>query len=636
MKIESGLSERRGVRSDSEAAERYKLVTDVGKNMFENTALADAARPITQDDLRLIRQYHRKISPANPDSPWRRETVNKSLDKGEIVDPSTYDNWEAPGGPLEHIELATKAAEIIVRTVQNHLKSEDKVDDPRLKQIIRIIHKIDPLHTAAAAGFHDEGRELTHIFYTNEVIGKKLLERMGIRRDIREIMPEEQVLLLPPEQDMMERIRDLNPEEVLLWIADIQGKRKPGMNRLLRMSDINQKGAVEKWAAGYTSRPFSGRASDNFFRKHAALHNANSQRFLQALHDYISDVSDLTYEDLENILARELQPELQVLPGAEYDSAQDMEDGSIFTKEVQLDEVAISVKVFTEKGGKKPNEDGFAIISDEDCLQVIVVDGGTQPKQVGSFGLMTGGRYISQKVMELSAGLNPSAMVDANLRTLNGKIGEDVRANHHDVSYGSTSESTPYGSIAGVRIDSEADSLEVSNAGDVFVVAFDEQGQPLLLTIDDVRPYDEAAQRLARNLAEKYRVTVREVSENRGSDSRFKPMMDSMYKAMSAANSGVIPRITGSEVFKTHHRELSLGNIKEVLIFSDGAIPADIDITSVEGMKQLKAILDRGGMEELKKEIMDIFAGDPDFNKYPRFKDMDDLTVVQLGIKRKN
>src|SRR3990172_8662736 len=83
---------------DREAWERYQYVIEVGKRIFQNSALVDQTKKIAQEDVDRIAEFHRVVSPANPDSPWRLTSQEeKSIEKGDLVDPSFFGNWEAPG-----------------------------------------------------------------------------------------------------------------------------------------------------------------------------------------------------------------------------------------------------------------------------------------------------------------------------------------------------------------------------------------------------------------------------------------------------------------------------------------------------------------------------------------------------------
>lgn len=293
---------------DPEAQVRFDDVVGFGREIFKQSGLIDTHLEISVDDLNKIAQFHKSVSPVNPEHPWRPVKEERPIAR----DPSFFSNWEAPGGPLEHIELASEAARIITDNLQSHLKHDDQLNDPLLRGIAHDIRDISPLHAAAAASLHDEGREVTHLFYTNEQIGRTLLKRVGIRDDLLKVLPDEKVMLTPRDKDMSEVIHDLPPEAVIVRIADEFGKRFPGSNRLYQPDDYTAWDR-EKWAEGYISKPSANRPSDTFMRENMQLHVDNVPRYFEALDEWVRSISTLTLEDITRVLNTSLVPSLRPL-----------------------------------------------------------------------------------------------------------------------------------------------------------------------------------------------------------------------------------------------------------------------------------------------------------------------------------
>lgn len=285
---------------DPEAQVRFNLVVEEGKRIFEGSGIIDPLRPITREDLHLVASFHKAVDPTNPNHPWRL----RKDPRDEVRDKSFYENWDKPGGPLEHITLAGRSAEIIVREIKAHLRAGNATPG-----VIEKIGAIDPLHTAVAASLHDEGREVTHIFYTTDLIGRGMLKKIGVRKDILDILPGEEIMWTPEDVDMNKVISDLSPEAVVVRIADDYGKRRAGTNRLSQRSDFTKENQ-ERWAASYLIRPESGRPSDRLMRKKMPLHTMNAQRYLDALDNWLQSVTDLTTDDLTRTLNIELTPTL--------------------------------------------------------------------------------------------------------------------------------------------------------------------------------------------------------------------------------------------------------------------------------------------------------------------------------------
>ena len=289
--------------TDEPAQLRFSFIVSQGREIFKSSALLDPSLTLTRADLSLIDDFHNKVSPVNPSYPWRLESRKASILNGEIEDVSTFANWESLGGPLEHIRLATDSAPIVIAELNKNLRPDNTLDSDVLRARDEIV-KIDPIHSAVVAALHDEGREVTHMLYFNELVGYALLKKIGIRHDLLVVMPGSDVLIIPPGQDIYEVLKSLPAEGVVLRIADEFGKRFPKSNRLYQPDDYLQ------WAKTYTSRPLSGRHSERWYRDRIELHINNLPRYFQSVDRWISSVSTLTLDQLIQSLNYNLAPTL--------------------------------------------------------------------------------------------------------------------------------------------------------------------------------------------------------------------------------------------------------------------------------------------------------------------------------------
>jgi len=293
--------------TDVPGHERYKHVVGVGKQLFAGSALLDATRPVTKQDVQLIHDFHKTVSPKNEDNPWRLTRENRSLAAGEIADPSSFGNWEDPAGALEHMNLASQAATIVVNELKANSKSENMSEWARKARAK--IDNLDPNHASAAAALHDEGREVTHLLFTNDRIGNQLLKKIGVREDIHKVLPDEQVMQVPLDERMDKYIQKMDAEAVIIRIADEFGKRNGATNRTLHPEDFDSS-KMQGWAETFKNRPFSGRPSDQWARDNIDLHVANVDRYFQALDMWVQGVSGLTLSDLAQKIDDQLSPTL--------------------------------------------------------------------------------------------------------------------------------------------------------------------------------------------------------------------------------------------------------------------------------------------------------------------------------------
>ena len=296
---------------DIEAGHRYERVVDAEANTFTGSNLLTVGVQITDADLKLIAKFHSQVSPTNPGHPYRlQKPTYTDEDFGHrITDVSFFGNWESSGGPLEHIEQATAAAAEILQILQSRLRQPEENQPQWQNDAVDVIQRSYPNFVAAAAALHDDGRLVTHIYWTNELIGSALHRRIGIRPDLMSIMPREDVMQVPLDLNMDSKIQSLPPLAVIVRLADEFGKRAPMTNRLYMPKDYDSWDR-NAWAKGYIEKSESGRPSDKTMRERMQLHVDNVPRYFQALDNWVRAVSTLTLEELCQKLSEKLSPGL--------------------------------------------------------------------------------------------------------------------------------------------------------------------------------------------------------------------------------------------------------------------------------------------------------------------------------------
>ncbi len=293
-------------------ARRYEMVAETARSMLDGSGIIDPAKPITEQDPPLLVQVRTVISPNRYKTPWAE--MDGTPSKGGIVDPSTFGNWELPGGPKEHIDLTMQAADPVTETIRFHLLDTHEVSDEWAKRAIEQLQAVDKNHLAVVMGFHDFGREaLTHIFGTTELVGGSLLNKIGVVEHIKDKLPSERLMLTSPNEDMFEVFKGMHAEAVVARYIDEFAKRKPGMNRLMQPDDFDP-AAQEAWAARYLSKPSSGVPSDSWMRRRFPLHNQNAPRYFDAMDRWFVALTGQGIRYHAQELNQRLAPTLVSLP----------------------------------------------------------------------------------------------------------------------------------------------------------------------------------------------------------------------------------------------------------------------------------------------------------------------------------
>lgn len=621
--------------------ERYKQIIETFRSLFEGTSLLNSNQQISQSDLGRISLAFNQVSPLNVES--QAAIQSEKTKKHPLIDPSIFNNWEDIGGPQEHMDLVMKGAGIITELVQANLKSPDSAKNKREEEAIREVNGIEPYHAAAAGALHDVGRELTHIFYSNDLFGSSILRKVGVREDIIKVHPSEDVMQAPL-GTMLDVIRSLPAEAVIIRIADEFSKRAGSANRILQLEDFDPI-SQEEWGRRYTGRPSSGLASDNWFRRHIARHNANASEYFEALNKWCLDMTDRPlwyYASRLSVKLSEFMPRLSKSDLTEnvISSSESLSDGEVLHQTIEIGDQKVLLKAVKQIGGpnKRFNEDGFLIRGWSGGLDVVVVDGGTQIEQVPSLDDKSGGKYIAEKVLQFSSLLSPKTNASQSLLSINVMIRDDMETNHPDIKFSPDSKSIPYGCVAYVKVDTKQSTIEIANAGDVFVVAVGSNGESSLLSFDDVSPYDQMSFQRAREVAVKNGVSVRLAIEHamKQDDQRFRPILDQMLVAMKASNLGEVERIMGLDNLKPHSASVPIDEIDKIIIGSDGAVPIGFDIHTHQGLRDYISLIDQVGVEGIRKEIETAARADPDFESHPRFRNIDDMTLIALEFHKKD
>ncbi len=294
-------------------------------------------------------------------------------------------------------------------------------------------------------------------------------------------------------------------------------------------------------------------------------------------------------------------------------------------------DISIELNGLSIKGGpnKKFNEDGFAFKYDPTNAMIMVVDGGTQVEQIPTLKEISGGKYIRDKAIEFASQSNSDTNPLDTAHEINRKLGNNISQFHPSISFKPDSLNTPYGSLGIASINNS--TVSTANAGDVFILGIKKDNVQVLLTKDGVFKKDQQTLKTAADLAAKYRISVREVMELRDKDPRFEAVMDEMYKTVKMGNSGEIRRLSGAPNFDvTYQTSIPIALLSKLYLFSDGAIPHTLDIHTSEGQQKFCSIIEEKGIDGLYQTVVNSADSDPDFNKYPRFRHIDDFTIVEL------
>ena len=602
--------------ADPQAHKRMENIANLGRARFASTrlALGNEGLPVSSSEVASVKQFLYQMRPS--ESQWRMEGA--VTQRGVIIDPSTFDSWDRPGGTAEHISLSAVAARKFLAILQANSNIAD-------------LDNLDPNLIEVAALFHDIGRFVTHQFFLSGEVGNWLLNEMNLRQDLRELIPQESIMLGDP-QLMEERIFSLSPAQVLLRMADEFGKRFRGTNRFLHPDDCTR-AHWEKWAQEYLRRPVGWSVYERGMREKMPIHIANEEPYYAALAKWVKRISQYTLS-LSNLVERLDTGQMVQLDSRVLLKGTDLVNNAVWSRQDVSKLGTAKLSITTYKGTRfsgEPkifNEDGVILISRPSERVLVVVDGATQIEKVAALEAdgYTGGSFVSRIVEKGGDTLPENISSEDILKYLNKFLGEKMHARYPQLTAGVR---RPYGSIACVR--QTANEIQIANAGDVGVIVEFNDGSCVLLSKDDVKEWDTRTFDEAKRLSLQHGVSVSFIMQNRN-EARFSSINSFMECSTNAGMTGEIRRIHGLDNFAvTKSCSISSLNVKRIFVYSDGAITPGFNPEDKEDLKCLVAQFSLR-LSFLADDIRASRAHDPDMTKHQCFSWLDDAIVAVFEV----
>lgn len=606
---------------DFSAYQRLLALAEVGREFFANSPIIQTHRhsQISDLDLKSVRDFLSAASPSKVNWRLNGAPAPKMCNQGDI-DPSKFATFDSPGGSLEHFHVAEFVAGQILKSIRDHAPRSEAA-------------KCNYYILKTAALLHDAGRLITHQFFLSDQVGFQLLQMIGVRDDILELIPQESLMLGEP-NTMKERLFALKPGQVLLRLADEFGKRAVGTNRFLHPSECTKEHWA-KWAAKYLSRPEGWVRVEREMRVHMARHLENEEPYYAALKDWF-DVQLHGALSLTSFIEELDSGIFTPLANRPLISGQDLVNNSLLVRKIssEIGKVKVSALSFkgTRFGGSEKllNEDGLFVIANEEERIFCLVDGATQIKPVEALQKdgTTGGAFVSRSVENNSINVGTQHSASNTLNMLNFFLGLEMNAKYPQLAPG---PARPYGSIGCVKETSH--TIEIANAGDVSILVEYMDGCTQVISRDDVKLWDERTFEEARRLAEKFNTTVKFVMANRG-DIRFASINEKMHESTMAGMTGRIKRIHGLGNFEvTHSTSIDKRDVRCIFIFSDGAIPPGMKLTNGAEHRALISLF--CNLRSLRSAIYEARAQDPNMEISPCFSEIDDGSVLVIDFDSK-
>lgn len=163
------------------------------------------------------------------------------------------------------------------------------------------------------------------------------------------------------------------------------------------------------------------------------------------------------------------------------------------------------------------------------------------------------------------------------------------------------------------------DSVEWLQSGDCQILAIDANGDCQLLT-----PYHNHDQ---ATLQQWQRLVAKNDPEPR---KKLQPQIEKVRRQMNRSYGAINGERAALDFLRTGSQPL--GDIRHLLIFTDGLLPPGETPTQNPDFCWLAKHFQQGGLKRVKQEIRSLEQTDPDCRRYPRFKKHDDIAAVAISL----
>ncbi len=316
-------------------------------------------------------------------------------------------------------------------------------------------------------------------------------------------------------------------------------------------------------------------------------------------------------------------------PLLEYSDTEDQDYAADATVELGLQPHFANLAAITVAGDPdRPNEDAYAVATEDGVLYLGVFDGITSLKQVAGLADETGARFASHEVQDVFAhavgAQDPSEILlhcNDHLRAASSEI---TGVDEADVL------TLPSTTATVVRIDLDADTLHLGNIGDGFCVVWYTDGSSELITDNSNAEFDEAlfdyivAQAKTHGISNREARPLPEVQEK---------LVTSFARKINKPDGRGAGALNGGEHADIYIQAeaMSLAGIRSVLLATDGFILAGGDIEDVDYRYKLEKKIRRGRLSYFIDKKHESEDADPDW-EHARYKHSDDATALFLEL----
>lgn len=261
------------------------------------------------------------------------------------------------------------------------------------------------------------------------------------------------------------------------------------------------------------------------------------------------------------------------------------------------------------KASKEYNEDGY-IISDNFAM---VIDGATSLSK--SNLVPSSGAYLMNQIKEVIPTLKGSII--ERLNTVSKQVYNQLKKEGN-----LTINMLPSAGLAWVEFHDEY--IDIFTIGDCEVCIVKKDNDIIRIMLDDLSRLDSKAIEEMTHISNTENISIKEAREH------INDLLISNRLLMNKNNGYAIFTPDDNPNFKYLKRTFKTKDIKEIYLYTDGFADSFKTFKLYKNIEDL--ILSNHTLEDIVSSIEEQSVNDYLYNKYPRFKLLDDITVVKINL----
>ncbi len=295
------------------------------------------------------------------------------------------------------------------------------------------------------------------------------------------------------------------------------------------------------------------------------------------------------------------------------------------TAEVKLPSLSVKLKVGTAPGCKEArSEDSVGVsIPSPTSLRCFVQDGVSSKVDCEERPGFLTSYFIRDFLKRDRSELHPTAL----LLSANAALKQYIRAIREERPALKNASFAAAGTV--IEVNSATKQLTFGHVPDSFLIIRYVNGETALLTRDTNHEFDQKVMETLKKVAKRENITPKEARYHAEVVAKHREVSATKGNRADGQGTGLI---NGDELLSLYVQgrdaSYSLDEVEAFLLATDGALPLGVDLNNHEHRSTLFSVVDESGIEGLISMKKESERRDPDWRKFPRFKDSDDATAI--------